>query len=126
MRISDWSSDVCSSDLAQVGLSRFVVTGGNAPPVLELAEQALDEVAPAVLRTVVRDWRATVALGGDHRLDIGLGACVADGIGVVALVSEQRVDPRSQHPQQRPEALHVVRLAGDLASGGMGKGLQVG
>src|SRR3546814_11369017 len=77
MRISDWSSDVCSSDLAQVGLSRFVVTGGNAPPVLELAEQALDEVAPAVLRTVVRDWRATVALGGDHRLDIGLGVCVA-------------------------------------------------
>src|SRR3546814_1608591 len=58
------------------------------------------------------DWRATVALGGDHRLDIGLGECVADGIGVVALVSEQRVDPLGQHPEQRPEALHVVRLAG--------------
>src|SRR3546814_909543 len=61
------------------------------------------------------DWSSDVCSsdrGGDHRLDIGLGECVADGIGVVALVSEQRVDPLGQHPEQRPEALHVVRLAG--------------
>src|SRR3546814_18573649 len=61
------------------------------------------------------DWSSDVCSsdrGGDHRLDIGLGECVADGIGVVALVSAQRDDPLGQHPEQRPEAFHVVRLAG--------------
>ncbi len=36
---------------------------------------------------------------------------VADGVGVVALVGEQRLDPLGQPPEQRPEALYVMRLA---------------
>jgi len=35
------------------------------PPVLELAEQAIDEIAPAVFRTIMPDGRATIALSGD-------------------------------------------------------------
>src|SRR3546814_20024636 len=31
MRISDWSSDVCSSDLAQVDINRLVLDGTDIP-----------------------------------------------------------------------------------------------
>ena len=60
----------------------------------------------------MRDWRPAVFLGGNDRLDIGLGEFLADGIGVIASVGEQRLYPLRQHPEQRPEALHVMRLAG--------------
>ena len=83
----------------------------DAPPVFEFAEQALDEIAPAVFRAIVRDGYAAVALGGDDRLDARCCDFRADGVGVIALVDEQRVDPVAEHPEQRAKALHVVRLA---------------
>lgn len=62
------------SDEAEIGFLGFVVAGGDAPPVLELAEQALDEVAPAIFLAIMRDGCAPVASGGDDRLD----ACCDD------------------------------------------------
>ena len=58
----------------------------------------------------MRDRYPAVAFARDDRLDTGSGDLGADGIGVIAFVGEQRLDAVSQHPEQRPEALDVVRL----------------
>src|SRR3546814_8040300 len=50
MRISDWSSDVCSSDLLLVGLLVGALTLGSASPHLFLALGGLD-------------WRPTLLAG---------------------------------------------------------------
>lgn len=50
-------------------------------------------------------------LGRDDRLDVGGGEFRADGVGVIAFVGEQRLDPIAEQPEQRAEAAHVVRLA---------------
>jgi hypothetical protein len=89
----------------------FIVSGGDAPPVLEFAEQALDEITPAVFHAIVRDGCAAIALGRDDCLDAGCGELCADCVCVVALVGEQRLDPVAEHPEQRAEALHIVRLS---------------
>ena len=59
----------------------------------------------------MRDRYAPIALGRDDRLDAGGGKLRTDGVGVITFVGEQRVDPVAKHPEQRAEALHVVRLA---------------
>jgi hypothetical protein len=58
----------------------------------------------------MRDRYAAVALGWNDRLDIRLGEFLSDGVGVIALIGKQRLDPVSQHPEQGPEPLHVVGL----------------
>ena len=55
---------------------------------------------------------AAVAPCGDHSLDAGSDDLLADGIGVIAAVGEERFDPIADHPEQRCKALNVVRLAG--------------
>lgn len=55
----------------------------------------------------MRDRYAAVTFGWNDRLDIRLGEFLADGIGI----SKQGIDPVSPHPEQGPEALHVVGLA---------------
>lgn len=88
----------------------FVVSGSNAPPVLELVEQPLDEVAPTVLFPVMWCWVAPVAFGGDHGLDFGCSQFLPDGVGIVALVGQHGLDLVDDHTEQRPEALNVVTL----------------
>lgn len=44
-----------------MGFLGLVITGRNAPPVLELVEEALDLITPFVFGIVVRDWLASVA-----------------------------------------------------------------
>lgn len=40
---------------------------------------------------------AAVGLGGDHRLDPGVGRLLADRVGIVAFVGEQGIDPVGDH-----------------------------
>src|SRR3546814_4260535 len=53
MRISDWSSDVCSSDLAAPARGRAAADGATAPPLFEYAarrgtmDRAARDRAPA-------------------------------------------------------------------------------
>ena len=59
---------------------------------------------------------AESAFGGcfcwNGRLDIRLCEFRADGVGVIALIGEKRLDPVGQHPEQRSTAFHVVSLSG--------------
>lgn len=88
-----------------------VVSGGDPAPVLELVEQALDEVAPFVFGAVVRDRRAAVGFGRDHCLDIGLSDLFADGVGIVTAIREEGLDPVADHAEQRRKAVHIMRLS---------------
>jgi len=59
----------------------------------------------------MQDGDAAIALGGDDRFNTGCGELCADGICVVTLVREQRVDALIEHSEQRTEAFYIVRLA---------------
>ena len=85
------------SDKSEAGFSGFVVAGCDAAPVLQFAEQALDEVAPAVFFAVMRDGHAAVAIGGESLTGsrvklcpIGLGEVQASEL---AAEVEQRIAP---------------------------------
>jgi len=79
----------------------------------------------------VRCEVATVAPGRDDRLDLGVGQFLADGIGIIALVGQQRIDPIRDHAHQRAEALDIVRLSGrqnegEWATLGIAPGVEFG
>jgi hypothetical protein len=50
-----------------------VMKCGDSAEVLELIEEALDEVAFAIKRKVARSRRLAIRLGRDHRSDFPLG-----------------------------------------------------
>src|SRR3546814_13043036 len=81
MRISDWSSDVCSSDLSRDALQRFLGDGAllGGVDVMELAP----DVGPAGHR----DHRPRLPPGNVERVEpgIGIGDEVAGKSGEVAL-----------------------------------------
>ena len=52
----------CDADGREEGVGAAVVTGVDAPPVLQLAEHVLDLVALAVQHAVVRDVYFAVGL----------------------------------------------------------------
>lgn len=83
----------------------FIVSGGDPAPVFELVEQSLDQVAPAVFGPVVQSRRAAVGLGADHRFDSCFGDLVTDGVGIVAAISKEGLDPITDHAEQRSKAL---------------------
>src|SRR3546814_10726581 len=73
MRISDWSSDVCSSDL------------------FELSEHALDAVAVLVTAIVGMLWHLAARAGRDDRQDAPGQQAFPEAITIIALVREQRL-----------------------------------
>src|SRR3546814_15549469 len=113
MRISDWSSDVCSSDLRVLldVLAIFVERGGADHVQLAAGEHRLEHAA-CVHRTVPG------AAGTDHRVPL-----VAEGdhlaTGVLALL-EHRLEPllelppvfRAGHHRGQVGAAHPTTLAG--------------
>lgn len=80
--------------------------------MLELVEEALDLITPFVFGFVVRDRLTSVALCRNDGFDVGLGDLFANGISVITLVGEKRLDPVGDHPEQRRKALNVMRLSG--------------
>src|SRR3546814_14701529 len=102
MRISDWSSDVCSSDLRQSlrsilgiviqGVAIAIVAGASWAPTLDpLGAPALLQAAAVALlmattvglfvwasRTMGRNWSIVARTRADHRLvQIGRASCRA-------------------------------------------------
>lgn len=53
---------------------RFVVSGGDPPECLEIAEEVLDEVSPSVGVEIAVDLLLAVRFGRDH----GNGASIVD------------------------------------------------
>src|SRR3546814_10169532 len=79
MRISDWSSDVCSSDLVRIGPVGFRVGSDWRAPIAALETLYADYPAPddgvpdfSVRLFARRPWRrfvrASVMIGGDYVL----------------------------------------------------------
>ena len=73
---------------SDIGLFGLVVTRGDTLQVLEFVEQALDEVAPAVIFTVRRDAFASVALGRDGAFNFSVRQRFTDGVGIIPLVGQ--------------------------------------
>src|SRR3546814_8911756 len=86
MRISDWSSDVCSSDLVVVAL---IIAGCDGAEMFEFIEESFDEITVSVEeRAESRD-----VLTVRHWLDAGTcaacGQSGAHGVAVIGTVSKQ-------------------------------------
>src|SRR3546814_14337758 len=56
MRISDWSSDVCSSDLAQTSPATFYVYFKGVPEVVLAALEGASQTSPELEAIIARDW----------------------------------------------------------------------
>src|SRR3546814_8738342 len=91
MRISDWSSDVCSSDLAQCGQPRGAIGVGQRDAGLHFGVVAgamkivaLDELPAQCFRQGLRDGRFTAARN-THDDD-----CLLVGVGLIAALSSLR------------------------------------
>lgn len=54
---------------------------------------------------------ATTTLGRDHGSDTVERDLLANGVGVIATIGEQRLGLIGDHPEQRAEALHIVGFA---------------
>lgn len=79
----------------------------------------------------MRDRLAPVALGGDDRFDVGFRQFLTDGVDVIALVGQQRLNLVCDHAEQRTEALDVVGLPwcqdkSERAAFGIASGVEFG
>ena len=88
----------------------FVIACGDGAKVLELIEEALDEVAFAIEREVAVPRGLAMGDRGNHRADLALIESLDQPIGVVSLVADQsrRIDVFDQ----RLCASQIVRLPG--------------
>ena len=68
---------------------QLVEARGDTPEVLQLAEEALDQIAAAIKLWIHRALHPDVALGRDVRLAAGASHQLDDGAAVVAAVGDQ-------------------------------------
>ena len=90
----------------------LVITGCDAPPILEPAPEALDKVAGAVGFTVVRDGRLAAASGGDDDFGAVVGDGGTDGVAVIAAVGDETVEAARRRLDQGGRHGHVAGVAG--------------
>jgi len=76
------------------GVRASVIAGVDAPPVLQSGEHGLDPVALAVERLVVLDLDLAIGLRRDAGRDPSFDQGLAEPVGVVAFVAEQRLGLR--------------------------------
>ena len=67
----------------------FVVAGRNGAKVLNLVEEALDEVTFAVECEIAIALGLSVGFGGNYRRDFSLRKAIDERISVVGLVCDQ-------------------------------------
>src|SRR3546814_13232991 len=108
MRISDWSSDVCSSDLQQLGVVSAIAAGGNRQRILKC------RAVRAPVRNQLAVALAQAARSIAHqptRFDIGV-CDPADAIQQPD--TEPQEIPSGRHPLQRLQMLlqgvHVAQM----------------
>src|SRR3546814_9450099 len=76
MRISDWSSDVCSSDLSRI-VQMVAEAQRSRAPIQRLADQVAGWCVPAVLAVAVLAFAVWGVWGPEPRLAHGLVVAVA-------------------------------------------------
>src|SRR3546814_13097395 len=89
MRISDWSSDVCSSDLVVVGqpLADHLGEGAQDGPVLaRLARRKSGQTGQLDAALGVHVGGVLLGVGGARQNDVGT---VRAGIAVMALIDDE-------------------------------------
>src|SRR3546814_20339557 len=105
MRISDWSSDVCSSDLTRIGQSG---TNLGSRDVVNGAIPSLDNSysinLPAAAGAPSIGWSI---LGSDFQIDLELQALQTEGRGEV--ISSPRVVTRSEERRVGKECVSTSR-----------------
>ena len=89
---------------------RFFVSRGDAPELLEIAEEILDEMAPFVHREVARDRAHPIGLGWNDGHGASAVQFGADPVDVEGLVGQQGLEVDTL--DQRRNADAVVALAG--------------
>ena len=108
--MSDPESDGSECDCGEEVSCELVVSGGDGSEVLELVEEALDEVALAVDVGIDGALDLAVALGWDVRGGAVGRDKLEDGAGIVAAVGDG-VARRGEAGEQRRDS----RLVGGLA-----------
>ena len=73
-----------------------IISHGNAPPILEAAEQALNEIATFVKLGVVNDGLFAAAATGNTGRDVALAERSAPSVAVIALVGNQDLGLRER------------------------------
>lgn len=79
----------------------------------------------------MRDRLPPIALGDDDGLDYRFFEFLANGIGIIALVRQQRLDLVGDHAEQRAKTLNVVALPrrqdkAERAAFGIASGVEFG
>ncbi|MCC7046459.1 MAG: hypothetical protein IT562_07095 [Alphaproteobacteria bacterium] len=90
------------------------VAGGDAAEVLELVEEALDEVSLSIEFVIDRTLDLAIAAGGDMRPPAAALDQIDDGAGVVAAIGDDVAAGRQRFEQGRGSGL-VGSLATELA-----------
>src|SRR5215208_8174975 len=83
-----------------------IVSGRDAPEVLQAAEHAFDEIASAVGLSIERAGLLAACARGDHRLGPSNCEQRPEGVGIVGLVSQQ--------PERRLDGGEDRRCDGDV------------
>src|SRR5262245_8133797 len=89
--------------------SELVVSGRDAPTLLDLIEEPLDQVAVAIEIGAEADWVLAIALGWDVRPRSPFADKCPDPVRVVAAICQQPRTTRELSQQDRAEPV-VMRL----------------
>ena len=84
-------SDCCEIEESGERQRDFVVTGGNAALMLEVAEHPLDAVAVTIAAEVTGNVLAPVGLGWDDRQDAVRQQVHSNRVTIIALVCQQHL-----------------------------------
>src|SRR3954462_10614411 len=87
----------------------FVVTGGDAAELFDLAEEVFDQMPPLVHLEVAGDRGDPISLGRDHGGRATISQIVADRVAVESLVRQKGAEIEVR--QKRDDTGAVVSLA---------------
>lgn len=123
-------SGCCDVDHAHEGLCELVVSGGDRPVDLEMAEHALDAVALFVEDAVVLNFHAAVRPPRNDGLDVSLREVGANSIGIVSFVGQERRGSAFGQVDQRVIGLAIGGFAtgqmeGERSSEGIGQAVKL-
>src|SRR3546814_7887482 len=119
MRISDWSSDVCSSDLLHIsGINLLVPWDADRPVQASCAQPLAERSREAV--SGIREHTAKAHPGGNDPVDFldsdrRLGAIRAEGLGHARL-DHARLVARPAFRQEQPQAQRSEEHTSELQS----------